>query len=120
MKLNGPTLNDVTGGPEAQNLAQIKMSNFDPSMYVRRSMIMRWTLTRNNTVNPEYFRNVGIGSVLKNDANLKINSWGQFHQHSTHSFYVRKLRAQLFCAYVLGLYFTGARLLAQKLCVERW
>jgi hypothetical protein len=25
------------------------------------------------------------------------------------------LRTQLFCAYVLGLYFTGARLLAQKL-----
>jgi hypothetical protein len=43
--------------------------------------------------------------------------WGQFHQRSKHSFYVRKLRAQLFCAYVLGLYFTGARLLAQKLCV---
>ncbi len=25
-----------------------------------------------------------------------------------------------FCAYVLGLYFSGIRLLAQKLCVERW
>ncbi len=46
--------------------------------------------------------------------------WGQFHQHSTRSFYVRKLRSQLFCAYVLSLYFTGARLLAQKLHVERW
>jgi hypothetical protein len=45
---------------------------------------------------------------------------GQFHQHSTCSFYVRKLRAQLFCAYVLGLYFIGARLLEQKLRVERW
>ncbi len=45
---------------------------------------------------------------------------GQFHQHSTSSFYVRKLHAQLFCAYVLGLYFTGARLLAQKLHVECW
>ncbi len=31
---------------------------------------------------------------------------------------VRKLRVQLFCAYVLGLYFTGARLLVQKLRVE--
>jgi hypothetical protein len=37
-----------------------------------------------------------------------------------HSFYVRKLRAQLFCASVLGLYLTGARLLAQKLRVECW
>jgi hypothetical protein len=46
--------------------------------------------------------------------------WGQFHQHSTRSFYVRKLHAQLFCAYILGLYFTGARLLAQKLRVEHW
>jgi hypothetical protein len=36
------------------------------------------------------------------------------------SFYVRKLRAQLFCAYILGLYFTGARLLALKLHIERW
>ncbi len=45
---------------------------------------------------------------------------GQFYQHSLCSFYIRKLRIQLFCAYVLGLYFTGARLLAQKLSVERW
>ncbi len=46
--------------------------------------------------------------------------WGQFHQHSMRSFYERKLRAQLFCAYILGLYFTGVSLLAQKLRVERW
>jgi hypothetical protein len=45
---------------------------------------------------------------------------GQFHQHSMRSFYIHKLHAQLFCAYVLGLYFTGARLLAQKLRVEHW
>ncbi len=44
---------------------------------------------------------------------------GQFHQCSTRSFYVCKLHAQLFCAYILGLYFTGARLLAQKWRVER-
>ncbi len=37
-----------------------------------------------------------------------------------HSFYIRKFCAQLFCAYFIDLYFTGARLLAQKLCVERW
>ena len=36
------------------------------------------------------------------------------------SFYVHKFHAQLFCAYILGLYFTGARLLAQKLRLERW
>jgi hypothetical protein len=47
-------------------------------------------------------------------------SWGQFHQRSTHSFCVRKLRAQLFYAYISGLYFTGARLLVQKLRVECW
>ncbi len=40
---------------------------------------------------------------------------GQFHQCSTCSFYVHKLRAQLFCAYVLGLYFTDVSLLVQKL-----
>jgi hypothetical protein len=34
---------------------------------------------------------------------------GQFHQHFTRSFYTRKLRAQLFCAYVLGLYFIGPK-----------
>ncbi len=41
---------------------------------------------------------------------------GQFHQRSTRSFYVRRLRAQLFCGYVLGLYFTGARLFWCKSC----
>jgi hypothetical protein len=50
----------------------------------------------------------------------KVEIRGQFHQRSTSSFYVRKLRTQLFCAYVLGLYFTGIRLLAQKLRVECW
>ncbi len=45
---------------------------------------------------------------------------GQFHRHSTLSFYVHKLKAQLFCAYILGLYFIGVRLPAQKLPVERW
>jgi hypothetical protein len=45
---------------------------------------------------------------------------GQFHQRSTCSFYVNKLRPQLFCAYVLGLYFTGVSLPVQKLCVEHW
>jgi hypothetical protein len=44
---------------------------------------------------------------------------GQFHQHSTRSFYVLKLGAQLFCAYILGLYFIGVSLLAQKLLIER-
>jgi hypothetical protein len=44
----------------------------------------------------------------------------QFYQHSTSSFYVLKLRVQLFCAYILGLYLSGARLLAQKLRVEHW
>ncbi len=47
-------------------------------------------------------------------------TWGQFHQHSKFSFYVRKLRTQLFCAYVLGLYFTGVSLPVQKLLIERW
>jgi len=45
---------------------------------------------------------------------------GQFHQRSTCSFYICKFRTQLFCAYVLGLYFTVVRLLVQKLPVERW
>ncbi len=48
------------------------------------------------------------------------DNWGQFHQRSTRRFYVRKLRMQPFCAYILGLYFTGTRLLAQKLPVECW
>jgi hypothetical protein len=51
---------------------------------------------------------------------MLLTTWGQFHQRSTHSFYGHKLRAELFCAYVLGLYFTGARLLVQKLRVEHW
>ncbi len=36
------------------------------------------------------------------------------------SFYVCKFQALLFCAYVLGLYFTGISLPAQKLRVEHW
>ncbi len=50
----------------------------------------------------------------------KSNIWGQFHQHSTCSFYVSKLRAKLICAYVLGLYSNGVSLPVQKLHVERW
>ncbi len=46
-------------------------------------------------------------------------SRGQFYQRSMRSFFIRKLHAQLFCAYVLGLYITGVSLPAQKLCVER-
>ncbi len=50
----------------------------------------------------------------------EIDSWGQFHQRSTRSFYICKLCVELFCAHILGLYFTGARLLAHKLHLERW
>ncbi len=49
-----------------------------------------------------------------------IETRAQFHQRSTRSFYVCKLRAQLFCAYILALYSTGVSLPAQKLRVERW
>jgi hypothetical protein len=48
----------------------------------------------------------------------EIDTSGQFHQSSIHSFYVCKLPAQLFCAYVLGLYFTGVSLPAQRLSIE--
>ena len=44
----------------------------------------------------------------------------QFHQHFTSSFFVRKSFEQLFCTYGLGLYFFGARILAQKLFVKCW
>ncbi len=50
----------------------------------------------------------------------KIAIWCLFHQRSMRSFYVQKLLAKLFCAYVLGLDFPGARLFAQKLHKERW
>jgi hypothetical protein len=33
----------------------------------------------------------------------------QFHQRSMCSFYVCTLRSQLFCTFILGLYFTGAK-----------
>ncbi len=60
--------------------------------------------------------------LMKNGFKLGLNlmTRGHFHQSSMHSFYARKLRAQSFCAYILGLYFTGARLLGQKLRVEHW
>ncbi len=44
----------------------------------------------------------------------------QFHQCSMRSFYVHKFREQLFCAFILGSYFIGTRMLAQKLHIERW
>jgi hypothetical protein len=47
-----------------------------------------------------------------------LSTKGQFHQCSMRSFYVCKFCMQLFCAYILGLHFSGARLLAQKLRVE--
>ena len=43
---------------------------------------------------------------------------GQFHQHFTRTFFVRKSFEQLFCTYSVGLYFFGARILAQKLLVN--
>ncbi len=64
------------------------------------------------------FQNLNFFSIIR----LKNSclSRAQFHQHSMCSFYVRKVRAQIFCAYILGLYFTGTGLLAQKLHIERW
>jgi hypothetical protein len=46
-------------------------------------------------------------------SHMTRSTWGQFHQPSTRSFYVCKLRTQLFCAYILGLYFTSISLPAQ-------
>ncbi len=63
--------------------------------------------------------NHSFETCLHNEEKM-FSTLGQFHQCSTCSFYVCMLRAQLFCAYVLGLYFTGARLLAQKSHLERW
>jgi hypothetical protein len=57
-------------------------------------------------------------SKLKSHA-AKSRNGGQFHQRSTRSFYIHKFCVQLFCAYIIGLYFNGTRLLAQKLRVER-
>ena len=45
---------------------------------------------------------------------------GQFHQHSTSSFFVWKFLEQLFCTYIVGLYFFGVRKLGQKLCIKCW
>ncbi len=56
----------------------------------------------------------------KNNFSFFEETCDQFRQHSTCSFYIRKLRAQLFCAYSIGLYFTGISLPAQKLRVEHW
>jgi hypothetical protein len=83
---------------------------------------------QNKVLNREGFSKfnlLGLGFFPQNPNSLfsiqriKAESRGQFHQHSTRSFYVRKLHAQLFCAYVLGLCFTVVSLPAQKLRVER-
>ncbi len=59
----------------------------------------------------------------KEEEELRNCGWdikSQFHQRSMCSFYVRKLCTRIFCAYILGLYSTGTKLLAQKMRVERW
>ncbi len=43
------------------------------------------------------------------------NSVSQFHQHFTCGFFVQMFCAQLFCTCILGFYFFGARISAQKL-----
>jgi hypothetical protein len=45
----------------------------------------------------------------KKAAQKMLVTWGQFHQRSTRSLYIRKFCAQLFCANVSGLNFTGAK-----------
>jgi hypothetical protein len=40
----------------------------------------------------------------------------QFHQRSTRRFYICKMWAHLFCAYILGFYFTGVAY-QRKSCV---
>ncbi len=44
----------------------------------------------------------------------------QFHQHFARGFFLRKFRAQLFCTYILGLYFFSTRLPAQKMLFYCW
>jgi hypothetical protein len=73
------------------------------------SLIFAFTGTTNQKIANPYHK-----PVIPNGGNTR----GQFHKRSICSFYVRKLHEQLFSAYNLGLYFTGARLLAQKLGIE--
>jgi hypothetical protein len=73
----------------------------------------------------EYDRKKQLNHILKQSLRAKksfqtFGTKAQFHHCTTRSFYIRKLRTQLLCAYILGLHFTGARLMAQKLCVEHW
>ncbi len=61
------------------------------------------------------FVNCAFNALLIFLSSTSPSPWVNF----TNVLRVRKLRAQI-CAYVLGLYFVGARLLAQKLHIERW
>ncbi len=45
---------------------------------------------------------------------------GQFHQHFIHGFFVRKCLEQIFCTYILGLYFFGKKVAAPKLLLKCW
>ena len=60
------------------------------------------------------------GSQFYQPFGAKVPFRCQFHQHFTSSVFVRKSFEQLFCSYGLGLYFVGARILAQKLLVKCW
>ncbi len=45
-----------------------------------------------NQVHEEHFFSLELVSLTE--------IWGQFHQHSTRSFYVRKFHTQFSCAYI--------------------
>ncbi len=87
-------------------------------------LLLRHSFLKKTNWNGNYMRNVGLPLpqffLCRSKSVLKSTIRGQFHQRSTCSFYICKLRAQLFCAYVLGLHFTGVSLTAQKLHVECW
>ena len=68
-----------------------------------------------NVVDENCFR-----KVLQTNCFLTRESSCQFHQHFTSSFFIQKLFEQLFCTYILGLYFLGTRKLALKLLVKCW
>jgi hypothetical protein len=46
---------------------------------------------------------------------MKLNQWVNFTNILLAAFTYISFMGSFFCAYILGLYFTGARLLAQKL-----
>ncbi len=74
----------------------------------------------NGHLHPQTKSGWGLCSQKCNTAPCEQKFCGQFHQHCTREFYVRKCFMQLFSSYILALQLFGKKILAKKASVKYW